>query len=101
MCTAVTYKTKDHYFGRNFDLEFSYNETVTITPRNYPLVFRKAGKMDEATFDRILQQLQGKTQYIYYHLMGEPLTHPELPVFLQMAADNLLLPAAIALMMEK
>lgn len=46
MCTAVTYKTKDHYFGRNFDLEFSYNETVTITPRNYPFVFRKAGRMD-------------------------------------------------------
>ncbi len=41
MCTAVTYKTKDHYFGRNFDLEYSYKETVTITPRNYPFKFRK------------------------------------------------------------
>lgn len=41
MCTAVAYKTKDFYFGRNFDLERSYNETVTITPRNYPLKFRK------------------------------------------------------------
>ena len=36
MCTAITYNTKNHYFGRNFDLEFSYKETVTITPRNYP-----------------------------------------------------------------
>ncbi len=41
MCTAITYNTKDHYFGRNFDLEFSYKETVTITPRNYPFKFRK------------------------------------------------------------
>lgn len=41
MCTAITYKTKDHYFGRNFDLEYSYNETVTITPRNYVFKFRK------------------------------------------------------------
>ena len=41
MCTALTYNTKDHYFGRNFDLEYSYNETVTITPRNYPFKFRK------------------------------------------------------------
>lgn len=41
MCTAVTYKTKDHYFGRNLDLEYSYRETVTITPRNYPFHFRK------------------------------------------------------------
>lgn len=40
MCTAVTYKTKNFYFGRNFDLNFSYNESVTITPRNYPLRFR-------------------------------------------------------------
>ena len=40
MCTAITYNTKDHYFGRNFDLEYSYKETVTIMPRNYPLHFR-------------------------------------------------------------
>lgn len=45
MCTAVTYKTKDHYFGRNFDLEYSYHETVTITPRNYEFCFRRAEKM--------------------------------------------------------
>ncbi len=41
MCTAITYNTKNHYFGRNFDLEYSYKETVTITPRNYPFKFRK------------------------------------------------------------
>ncbi len=41
MCTAISYKAKDHYFGRNLDLEYSYEETVTITPRNYPLPFRK------------------------------------------------------------
>ena len=41
MCTAVTYSTKDHYFGRNLDLEYSYKETVTITPRNYNFKFRK------------------------------------------------------------
>jgi len=40
MCTAVTYKTKDFYFGRNLDLEYSYHETVTVTPRNYPFCFR-------------------------------------------------------------
>lgn len=44
MCTAVTYKTKDFYFGRNLDYEFSYNETVTVTPRNFPFNFRLAGK---------------------------------------------------------
>ena len=41
MCTAITYNTSDHYFGRNLDLEYSYNETITITPRNYELKFRQ------------------------------------------------------------
>lgn len=45
MCTAISYKTKNHYFGRNLDLEYSYHETVTITPRNYPFVFRRAGEL--------------------------------------------------------
>lgn len=45
MCTAITYKTKDHYFGRNLDLEYSYHETVTITPRNYVFHFRSMGAM--------------------------------------------------------
>lgn len=45
MCTAVTYKTKDHYFGRNLDLECSYHETVTVTPRNYPFYFRKVNSL--------------------------------------------------------
>ena len=41
MCTAITFKTDDFYFGRNLDLEYHYNETVTIMPRNYRLKFRK------------------------------------------------------------
>lgn len=41
MCTAVTYRTKDHYFGRNLDYEYSYQETVTITPRYYTFPFRR------------------------------------------------------------
>lgn len=40
MCTAVTYKTKDLYFGRNLDLEYSYDESVIVTPRNVPFSFR-------------------------------------------------------------
>ena len=41
MCTAATYKTKDFYFGRTLDYEFSYGDEVTITPRNYPFKFKK------------------------------------------------------------
>ena len=40
MCTAITYKTKDFYFGRTLDYEISYGDEVTITPRNYEFNFR-------------------------------------------------------------
>jgi choloylglycine hydrolase len=40
MCTAISFKTTNHYFGRNLDLEYSYHETVTITPRHYSFHFR-------------------------------------------------------------
>lgn len=42
MCTAATYRTKDFYFGRTLDYEFSYGEDIVVTPRNYPLTFRHA-----------------------------------------------------------
>ena len=40
MCTAITYRTKDFYFGRTLDYEISYGDEVTITPRNYEFNFR-------------------------------------------------------------
>lgn len=46
MCTAITFKTKDFYFGRNLDLEYHYNETVTVTPRNYVFKFRNGTAFD-------------------------------------------------------
>ena len=45
MCTAATYQTKDFYFGRNLDYEFSYGEQLVVTPRNYPFQFRQAGEL--------------------------------------------------------
>lgn len=43
MCTAATYKTKDFYFGRTLDYEFSYGDEVTVMPRNYEISFRHMG----------------------------------------------------------
>jgi choloylglycine hydrolase len=40
MCTAISH---NKLFGRNLDLEYGYDERVVITPRNYPLIFRRAG----------------------------------------------------------
>ncbi len=39
MCTAATYQTKDFYFGRTLDIEFSYGDEVVVMPRSYPLHF--------------------------------------------------------------
>lgn len=41
MCTAIAFTATAHYFGRNLDLEHSYGEGVVITPRQYPLSFRR------------------------------------------------------------
>lgn len=45
MCTAITYKTKDTYFGRTLDYEFSYGDEVVITPRNYVFNFKNVKKI--------------------------------------------------------
>ena len=70
MCTAVTYKTKDHYFGRNLDLEYSYNETVTITPRNYVFHFRKTGKL-QSHFAMIGMAYVSGEYPLYYDAINE------------------------------
>lgn len=46
MCTAVTYRTKDFYFGRNLDYHYDFGEEVTVTPRNFPLSFREMGTLE-------------------------------------------------------
>ena len=40
MCTAISYKNGDAYFGRNLDLERGYGEQVVITPRQYRFTMR-------------------------------------------------------------
>ncbi len=41
MCTALTLTTSDTYFGRNLDLEYAYKEEIVVTPRRFPLTFRR------------------------------------------------------------
>ncbi len=45
MCTALSFRTKDHYFGRNLDLDCAFREEVCVTPRRYPFHFRQMGEM--------------------------------------------------------
>lgn len=65
MCTAVTYKTKDFYFGRTLDYDFSYGDEVTITPRNYPFHFVEEGDID--THYAIIGMAYVTENYPLYH----------------------------------
>lgn len=47
MCTAATYKTRDFYFGRTLDYDFSYGEEIVVMPRCYEIPFRNAGTVKQ------------------------------------------------------
>lgn len=49
---------------------------------------RKPRQMTTEEFSYILDKLKGKTEYIYYHLMGEPLTHLNLIDFIKLASER-------------
>lgn len=70
MCTAATYKTKDFYFGRTLDYEFSYGDEVTITPRNYPFHFVEEG--DRNTHYAMIGMAYVAENYpLYYDAINE------------------------------
>lgn len=50
-----------------------------------PGTSRQPGMMTMDAFGQVLQKLQGITQMLYFHLMGEPLTHPDLPEMIRTA----------------
>ena len=49
---------------------------------------RAPRRMNAQEFTLVLDKLTEQTKYIYYHLMGEPLTHPQLPEFIKMAGER-------------
>ena len=70
MCTAVTYKTKDFYFGRNLDLDYTYNEKIVITARNFSLKFRNQDTID-SHFAIIGMAIVVEDYPLYYDAMNE------------------------------
>lgn len=65
MCTAATYKTKDFYFGRTLDYEFSYGEEIVISPRNFPVSFRHMGERKHHYALIGMAHLAGSTPLFY------------------------------------
>ena len=48
---------------------------------------RQKRVMDEEAFASLLPKLRPYTDFLYFHLMGEPLLHPKLDTFLKLAGD--------------
>ena len=44
--------------------------------------------LSPAEFETLAGKLRGWTEYLYFHLMGEPLLHPQLGELLQIASEN-------------
>jgi len=53
-----------------------------------PGTSRRPRFMERVVFQRILIQLRGISRLLHFHVMGEPLLHPELSVFLDLCADH-------------
>lgn len=71
MCTAISYKTRTHYFGRNLDMECSFGENVVIMPRNFPFIFRYAGQPEK-----------------HYALIGTAIIREGVPLFYDAANEK-------------
>jgi len=49
---------------------------------------REARQMTLGEFARVVGNLKGVTEYLYLHVLGEPLTHPMLPTFIEYATKS-------------
>ncbi len=67
-----------------------YVEITNLCNRNCsfcPGTARPPKQMTAEEFEVVARKLRGTTEYLYYHLMGEPLTHPKLPELIAIAKD--------------
>lgn len=71
MCTAINYQKTDHYFGRNLDLEYSFQEQIVITPRQYLFSLRN-----------------GKQFHTQYAMIGMATVINEYPLYAEAANEK-------------
>ena len=73
------------------ELERVYLEISNICNLSCPFcsaVTRPPRRMSRGEFDHIIAELKGCTKYLYFHVKGEPLLHPDLPYFLKLCEDE-------------
>ncbi len=67
-----------------------YLEITNICNKNCsfcPGTVRPLKRLTMEEFELLAGKLQGVTKYLYFHIMGEPLTHPLLPDFIRKAKE--------------
>lgn len=70
MCTAISFQTKDFYFGRTLDHTCSYGEEVTLTPRKFPFKFLREGE-DREHYAIIGMAHVAENYPLYYDAVNE------------------------------
>lgn len=68
-------------------LKKAYIEITNVCNLSCPFcpgTSRKPGFMGVSEFETVLQRLRGFTDYVYLHVMGEPLLHPDLAKLLEL-----------------
>lgn len=70
MCTAISWNATHHYFGRNLDLEYGFDEQICITPRNYTFPYRHEPAR-KAQFAMIGTALVSKQYPLYFEATNE------------------------------
>ena len=69
----------------------AYVEITNICNRNCsfcPGTRREPRRMSLDEFDTVTDRLRGTTEYLYLHVMGEPLTHPDVAKMTRLATDK-------------
>ena len=49
---------------------------------------RQPRRMNIQEFTHVIQEVRSVTRHVYLHVLGEPLSHPDLPAFLQICKAN-------------
>lgn len=57
-----------------------------------PKTGRAKRRLSMEEFDMLTDKMRGKVRFLYFHLMGEPFLHPNLPQFITMARDKGFIP---------
>ncbi len=67
-----------------FEITNVCNAACTFCPGNT----REPHFVTDNEFDAVLSKIKGRAEYLYFHLMGEPLLHPSVCDFAQRAKSN-------------